>query len=76
MQSEPKSRVSFFDDDDVSIQFAFKKPEKIHQKDLETPPTLKDNLSKQVSESNSPPQQGTYALHNRTLAYYKVLIPL
>lgn len=72
MQPDSKTRTSFFDDDDLNIQFVFKKVEKVHQKDLETPPILRSNLIKQISGSSLPPQQTSFALHNKLLALYKV----
>jgi len=70
MQADSSNKVSFFDDDDLSIRFEFKKATKAHQKDLNHPCMLKNNLIKQLP--NSPNQQeGFYALHNKTLAWYK-----
>jgi serine/threonine protein kinase len=67
---QDNGRSSFFDDDDLNIKFDFRKPEKRDQKDLNLPPTAKDNLIKQ-SPGSSSSQPGYYALHNRTLAFYK-----
>ena len=71
MQTDLKSRTSFFDDDDLSVLFIFKKIDKTH-KDLDAPQIIRENLTRQVPGANAPPQQGSYALHNRTLVYYKV----
>jgi len=70
MQTDLKSRTSFFDDDDLSVLFIFKKIDKTH-KDLDAPQIIRENLTRQVPGANAPPQQGSYALHNRTLVYYK-----
>jgi len=70
MQTDLKSRTSFFDDDDLSILFIFKKIDKSH-KDLDAPQIIRENLTRQVPGANAAPQPGSYALHNRTLVYYK-----
>jgi len=70
MQADLKSRTSFFDDDDMNVLFIFKKIDKTH-KDVDLPAILRDTLTRQVSGSNTAPQQGSYALHNRSLVYYK-----
>ena len=71
MATESSNRLSFFDDDDLKILFKFCPPEKIHQKDLDIPPTLKSILFR-PGPSPTVMQSGVYALHNMTLAYYKV----
>ena len=72
MQADLKSRTSFFDDDDMNVLFIFKKIDKTH-KDVDLPSILRDTLTRQVSGSTTAPQQGSYALHNRSLVYYKVM---
>ncbi len=71
MQADLKTRTSFFDDDDMTVLFIFKKIDKTH-KDVDLPPILRDNFTRQVSGSNTAPQPGSYGLHNRSLVYYKV----
>jgi len=71
MQSESKNRNSFFDSDDVNVLFIFKKIDK-NNKDVELPPIIRDNLSRQVAGSSTAPLLGSYALHNRSLVFYKV----
>jgi hypothetical protein len=72
---QENNRTSFFDDDDLNITFEFRKPEKKDAKDLNSPPTLRDVLTRQNANSSTG-QQGYYALHNRLLAYFKVRIVL
>lgn len=69
---ESNNRTSFFDDDDLTITFQFQKPSKMSQKDLIVVPVIKTSLYSVVTH-NKAAQAGYYALHNKALAYYKVL---
>lgn len=71
MQPEPTPRLSFFDDDDLNIRFDFVKPDKNHLKYLNSPPSIKDPLSRFPTNSE-PSQNGFYALHTKLLAFYEV----
>jgi len=62
--------TSFFDDDDLTLGFAFQKPTIKNEKDLSSPPKISSKLLRQLSPSESL-SQGYYALHDKTLVYYK-----
>jgi len=64
------SRSSFFDDDDLHIQFEFSAPNKNHFKDLTSVPLIKTTLLRQGSSSPAP-TPGLYALQNKTLSSYR-----
>jgi len=70
MTAETTAR-SFFDDDDLSSRFDFSPPNPSHFKDLVVPAALKDTLVRKVPFSSSS-QIGLYALHQKTLALYRV----
>lgn len=73
MHTDNKARTSFFDDDNLQIDFTFKKFEKSHQKLLETPPLITSLLTKIDSTKNNIAQlQTTFALHGHTLIKYPV----
>lgn len=64
-------RTSFFDDDDLSVQFEFVKPDTMHVRHISTPPLIKTVLVDDTSELSS--SEPTYhALHNRLLVSYEV----
>jgi len=64
------NRPSFFDDDDLTIRFEFRKPIKGHQKELNQPATVRNHLIKQLPNSTNQ-FEGFYALHNKLLVHYK-----
>jgi calcium-dependent protein kinase len=64
------NRLSFFDEDDLTILFEFKRPNSARHSDLFYPAILKSTLF--VQFPNFPEQQeGFFALHNNTLVCYK-----
>ena len=72
MNTNADSRSSFFDDDDLNVFFEFQKLNKDTVKDLATPILFSSQLMRQLTPTATL-SQGFYALHNKTLAYYKVL---
>jgi serine/threonine protein kinase len=68
--TQVKSRVSFFDDNNLQPSFQFIKPQAHDQNDLDSPATIRDFLTLKDPSDNQT-KQGFYALHNKLLAYYK-----
>lgn len=50
---QENNKPSFFDDDDQSFRFEFRRPEDKDKALLSAPPTLKDNLSKSSQNSGN-----------------------
>jgi tRNA A-37 threonylcarbamoyl transferase component Bud32 len=64
------TRPSFFDEDDLTFLFEFKKPNNACHSDLLYLATLKSTLFVQLPNF-ADQQEGCYALHNKTLVCYK-----
>jgi len=73
MQAEIAPVKFFFDDEEPNSKFEFQVADQRHQKDLQTPPMLKNKLMTKNNPTD-PYDSHFYALHNKFLAQNKVYI--